>query len=108
MFVIVIKMIFIQILMWFVNVRRRLKKENKGEWNLDNLNNFSDEDNINDEIFVKIVDDCLLVELIFLQLEEIVNENFNFVIKFIEFVFLILLMNGEYDYSKFYIVNLIY
>jgi hypothetical protein len=47
---VVTQMNLTQISTWFANARRRLKKENKSEWNSDKSNNSSDEDNTNDEI----------------------------------------------------------
>lgn len=108
MLAIVTKMTLTQISTWFANARRRLKKENKGEWNSDNSNNSSDEDNTNDEIPAKTADDRLSAEPIPPQSEEIADENSNSATKLIEPAFSIPPMNGEHDHSKSYIANLIY
>lgn len=98
MLAIVTKMTLTQISTWFANARRRLKKENKGEWNSDNSNNSSDEDNTNDEIPAKTADDRLSAEPIPPQSEEIADENSNSATKLIEPAFSIPPMNGEHDH----------
>lgn len=103
MLAIVTKMTLTQISTWFANARRRLKKENKGEWNSDNSNNSSDEDNTNDEIPAKTADDRLSADSIPPQSEEIADENSNSATKFPEPTFSIPPMNGEHDHSKSYI-----
>ncbi|XP_061198137.1 Iroquois homeobox protein 5a-like [Saccostrea echinata] len=76
MLAIVTKMTLTQISTWFANARRRLKKENKGEWNSDNSNNSSDEDNTNDDIPANSAD-RLSAEPIPVQSDEIADENSN-------------------------------
>ncbi|XP_048778990.2 homeobox protein caupolican-like isoform X2 [Ostrea edulis] len=73
MLAIVTKMTLTQISTWFANARRRLKKENKSEWNSDHSNNSSDDDNTNDDIPANS-DDRLCVEPIPPQADEIADE----------------------------------
>ena len=100
MLAIVTKMTLTQISTWFANARRRLKKENKGEWNSDNSNNSSDEDNTNDDIPAKPAD-RLSVEPIPPQTDELEDENSNSATKLPEPTFSISAMNGDHDQGKF-------
>lgn len=104
MLAIVTKMTLTQISTWFANARRRLKKENKGEWNSDNSNNSSDEDNTNDDIPAKPTD-RLSVEPIPPQTDELEDENSNSATKLPEPTFSISTMNGDHDQGKVLFFN---